>query len=235
MWLRTTILTFLFFPISLGVGLFILSLASIRLIEQSRLTRLQFVLLGFTIGAPATTTLAQLLSLLSADIQLHLGILALISVFGLAATWTFWRPGAGDWKDIAGWFALALPLAFVTWWWSFGAFSSFPFGDIGADVHWIKSAQEYADTGVLNPYASQSYLDLRAALAGALSGTFGLDLLQFNWVYRYFSILGFLAAYYAVAHCIFADGRRRRFRPLAPQGRSRRYCDGQKAMKERRI
>ena len=54
MWLQTTILTFLFFPISLGFGFFILSLASIRLIEQSRLTRLQFVLLGFVIGAPAT-------------------------------------------------------------------------------------------------------------------------------------------------------------------------------------
>src|ERR1700760_47949 len=118
MWLRTTILTFLFFPISLGVGLFILSLASIRLIEQSRLTRLQFVLLGFTIGAPATATLAQLLSLVSADIQLHLGILSLISLIGLAATWTFWRPHAQDWTDIAVWIALALPLALITWWWS---------------------------------------------------------------------------------------------------------------------
>jgi hypothetical protein len=209
MWLHTTILTFLFFPISLGVGLFILSFASITLIEQSRLTRLQFVLLGFTIGAPATATLAQLLSQVSTNIQLHLGILSLVSLIGLVATWRFWRPHAQDWIDIAGWMALALPLAFITWWWTFGAFSSFPFGDIGADVHWIKIAQEYADTGVLNPYASQSYLDLRSALAGALAGTFDLDLLQFNWVYRYFSILGFLAAYYAVADSIFADPRRK--------------------------
>jgi hypothetical protein len=209
MWLHTTILTCLFFPISLGFGLFILSFASITLIKQSRLTRLQFVLLGFTIGAPATAILAQLLSLFSADIQLHLGILSLISFIGLAATWTFWRPHAQDWIDIARWLALALPLAFITWWWSFGAFSSFPFGDIGADVHWIKTAQEYADTGVINPYASQSYVDLRSTLAGALSGTFGLDLLQFNWVYRYLSILGFLAAYYAFADSIFADPRRK--------------------------
>jgi hypothetical protein len=205
MWLQTIVLTFLFFLIALGFGFFILSLASITLIKQSRLTRLQFVLLGFTIGAPATATLAQLLSLVSADIQLHLGILSLISLIGLVATWTFWRPHGQDWTDIARWFALALPLAFITWWWSFGAFSSFPFGDIGADVHWIKTAQEYADTGVINPYASQSYIDLRPALAGALSATFGLDLLQFNWVYRYFSILGFLVAYYAVADSIFAD------------------------------
>src|ERR1700722_2849054 len=150
MWLHTTILTFLFFPISLGVGLFILSFASITLIEQSRLTRLQFVLLGFTIGAPATASLAQLLSQVSANIQLHLGILSLVSLIGLVATWRFWRPHAQDWIDIAGWMALALPLAFITWWWTFGAFFSFPFGDIGADVHWIKIAQEYADTGVLN-------------------------------------------------------------------------------------
>ena len=209
MWLQTTILTFLFFPISLGFGFFILSLASIRLIEQSRLTRLQFVLLGFVIGAPATSTLAQLLSLVSASIEFHLGILLLISLIGLVVTWRFWRPRAQDLPDIAGWLALALPLAFITWWWSFGAFSSFPFGDIGADVHWIKTAQEYAETGVLNPYASQSYGDLRSALAGALSGTFGLDLLQFNWVYRYFSILGFLAAYYAVADSIFDEPRRK--------------------------
>jgi hypothetical protein len=209
MWLQTTLLTFLFFPISLGVGLSLLSFASIALIRQSGLTRLQFVLLGFAIGAPAAATLAQLLSLISADIQLHLAILTLISLIGLAATWTFWRPHAQDWTNIAGWFALALPLAVITWWWSFGAFSSFPFGDIGADVHWIKTAQEYADTGVLNPYASQSYGDLRSALAGALSGTFGLDLLQFNWVYRYFSILGLLAAYYAIADSIFGDRRRK--------------------------
>jgi hypothetical protein len=209
MWLHTTILTLLFFPISLGFGFFILSLASITLIEQSRLTRLQFVLLGFIIGAPAIATLVQLLSLISANIKLHLGILSLISLFGLAATWAFWRPRTQDWVDIARWTALALPLAFITWWWSFGAFSSFPFGDIGADVHWMKTAQEYANTGVINPYASQSYVDLRPALAGALSGTFGLDLLQFNWVYRYFSVLGFLAAYYAVADSIFADPRRK--------------------------
>ena len=209
MWLHTTILTLLFFPISVGFGFFILSCASITLIERSQLTRLQFVLLGFTIGAPATATFAQLLSLVSTDIQLHLGILSLISLIGLTATWTFWRPQARDWIDIAAWIALALPLAFITWWWSFGAFSSFPFGDIGADVHWIKTAQEYADTGVLNPYASQSYVDLRPALAGALSGTFNLDLLRFNWVYRYLSILGFLAAYYGIADSIFADPRRK--------------------------
>src|SRR5580698_3414972 len=145
MWLQTTLLTFLFFPISLGVGLSLLSFASIALIRQSGLTRLQFVLLGFAIGAPATATLAQLLSLISADIQLHLAILTLISLIGLAATWTFWRPRAEDWTNIAGWFALAMPLALITWWWSFGGFASYPFGDVAADVHWIKTAQEYAD------------------------------------------------------------------------------------------
>ncbi len=45
------------------------------------------------------------------------------------------------------------------------------YGDIGADVHWMKTAQEYADSGVINPYAAQSYVDLRSALAGALAGT----------------------------------------------------------------
>ncbi|MDH2344345.1 hypothetical protein [Bradyrhizobium sp. SSUT77] len=103
------------------------------------------------------------------------------------------------------WGLLSLPIALMTWWWTFGAFSHFPYSDIGADVHWMKTAQEYADSGVINPYASQSYVDLRSALAGALSGTLGLDLLHFGWTYRYFSLLFFLLAFYAFAEGLYAE------------------------------
>ncbi|SDR81820.1 hypothetical protein [Bradyrhizobium canariense] len=211
MWLHTIVLTFFFFLISLGFGFFILALASITLIENSRMTRLQFVALGFIIGAPGTGTFLQLLSLISSNLKLDLCVLVLISLFGLLATRNVWRPQSADRNEIALWIALSLPLALMTWWWSFGAFSRFPFGDIGADVHWMKIAQEYADTGFINPYANQSYTDLRSALAGALSGTLGLDLLQFNWVYRYFSILCFMIVFYAVADGIFLDPYRKWF------------------------
>ncbi|MBR1257990.1 hypothetical protein JQ634_30435 [Bradyrhizobium sp. AUGA SZCCT0240] len=211
MWLQTFILTFLFFLISLGFGLFVLALASSTLIEASRLTRLQLILLAFTIGGPGCGIFLQLLSLVSNNLNADLGALLFVSLSGILANRNVWRPRREDLSEVALWASLAFPLALITWWWSFGAFSQFPFGDIGADVHWMKIAQEYADTGVLNPYANQSYVDIRSALAGALSGTLGLDLLQFNWVYRYFSILYLTIVFYAVADSIFLDPYRKWF------------------------
>jgi hypothetical protein len=209
MWINTFILTFLFYLISLGFGLFILVLASVALIEKSRLTRLQLIVLGFTIGSPGSGVCLQLLSLICNDLYIDLGVVALVSLLGLLTARHAWRPRREDRNEIAIWLAISLPMALVTWWWTFGAFSHYPFGDIGADVHWIKTAQEFADTGILNPYASQSYIDVRAALAGALSGTLGLDLLQFNWLYRYFSILYLLIVFYTVADSVFLDAQRK--------------------------
>lgn len=211
MWLHTIILTFTFFLISFGFGLLILAVSSIALIEESRMTKLQLVALAIAIGGPGTGIFLQLLSLVSANIRLDIGALLLASISGLVATRKVWFPRREDRDDIALWIALSLPLALMTWWWSFGAFSAFPFGDVGADVHWMKIAQEYADTGIINPYASQSYTDLRLALAGALAGTFGLDLLQFDWVYRYFSILYFMIVFFAVADSLFLDPYRKLF------------------------
>ncbi|WP_245470690.1 hypothetical protein [Bradyrhizobium guangzhouense] len=83
--------------------------------------------------------------------------------------------------------------------------------DLGAEVHWMKTAQEYANSGIINPYAAQSYVDLRSAPAGALSGTLGLDLLQFGWTYRYASIVYFLLATYSFSQGIYPDDIRRKW------------------------
>lgn len=209
MWTTTFVLTFLFFLIQLGTGFSILAIASTKFFEVCQLTRAQFVVLGLTVGASATGILLGLLSLLVSDMRLQFAAMVAVSGFGLAWSWPSWRPGAGEMRTVANWCMLSLPIALLTWWWSFGAFSSFPYGDIGADVHWMKTAQEYADSGVINPYAAQSYVDLRSALAGSLAGTLGLDLLRFNWTYRFFSILSFLLASYAFVQGIYSTSPRR--------------------------
>lgn len=209
MWMSTFLLTFVFFLIQLGTGLSILAIVPMELIKTSRLTKVQFVVLGYAIGASAVGILLGICSVLVGDIRLHLAITIALSAFGLAWTWPVWRPRTGDVRQIVPWCLLSLPIALMTWWWTFGAFSHFPYSDVGADVHWMKTAQEYADSGVINPYASQSYVDLRSALAGALSGTLGLDLLHFGWTYRYFSLLFFLLAFYAFAEGLYAEPRRK--------------------------
>lgn len=209
MWTTTFVLTFLFFLIQLGTGFSILAIASTKSVEVCQLTRAQFVVLGLTVGASATGILLGLLSLLVSDMWLQFAAMVAVSGFGLAWSWPNWRPGAGEMRTVANWCMLSLPIALLTWWWSFGAFSSFPYGDIGADVHWMKTAQEYADSGVINPYAAQSYVDLRSALAGSLAGTLGLDLLRFSWTYRFFSILFFLLASYAFVQGIYSTSPRK--------------------------
>lgn len=209
MWINAFFLTFLFFLIQLGIGLAILAIAPPRLIEASRLTKVQFIVLGYVVGASAAAILPGLYSVVIDGIWLHLAIMIALSTFGLAWTSPFWRPRTGDGRPMMQWCLLSLPIALMTWWLTFGAFSSFPYADLGADVHWMKTAQEYADSGLINPYASQSYIDLRPALAGALSGTLGLDLLQFSWTYRYFSILFVLMAFYAFAEGVYSDPLRK--------------------------
>lgn len=209
MWTTAHILTLFFFLIQFGIGCAILSIAPPRLIEACRMTKAQFLVLSTTIGASTTGILLGLLSLLVSRIWFHFGVVLAIAALGLTLTWRFWRPSRGDVTVILAWGALSFPIALMTWWWSFGAFSHFPHGDIGADVHWMKTAQEYADSGVINPFAVQSYIDLRSSLAGVLAGTVGLDLLQFSWPYRYFSILFFLLAYYAFAAGIYTDPMRK--------------------------
>lgn len=211
MWVQTIGLTLLFFVISTGFGLFILVLASPRLIEASGLSRLELLIFGFTIGAPGLGTFLQLLCLVQRDLKIDLAVLSLISLIGLFATRSLWRVRLQELREIAIWIAIVVPLGTITWWSSFGAFSSFPFTDIGADAHWMKIAREFADTGVLNPYAGQTYSDLRAAAAGLLSGTLGLDLLQFHWAYRYLSILCLGLFFYAAASRLFLDSSRKWF------------------------
>lgn len=209
MWTTTFVLTFLFFLIQLGTGFSILAIASTKFVEACRLTRAQFVVLGLTVGASATGILLGLFSLLVSDMRLQFAAMIAVCGFGLVWSWPNWRPGPGETRAVANWCMLSLPIALLTWWWSFGAFSSFPYGDIGADVHWMKTAQEYADSGIINPYAAQSYVDLRSALAGSLAGTLGLDLLRFSWTYRFFSILFFLLASYAFVQGIYSTSPRR--------------------------
>lgn len=209
MWMNTLLLTLVFFLIQLGTGFSILAIASTRLVEICRLTKVQFVILGLTVGASATGILLGLLSVLVTDIWLQLATIVALSCFGLAWSWPNWRPDVGDIRTAVIWCVLSLPIALFTWWWTFGAFSNFPYADIGADVHWMKTAQEYADSGILNPYAAQSYVDLRSALAGALAGTLGLDLLRFSWTYRFFSVLFFLLASYGFVQGIYSTSSRR--------------------------
>lgn len=209
MWMNTLLLTLVFFLIQLGTGLSILAIAPRELIKASGLTKVQFIILGYAIGASAVGILLGICSALIGDIRLHLAIMVALAAFGLAWTWPLWRPREGDARPIVLWCLLALPIALMTWWWTFGAFSHFPYSDIGADVHWMKTAQEYARSGVINPYASQSYVDLRSALAGALAGTLGLDLLHFGWTYRYVSILFFLLAFYSFAEGVYSEQPRK--------------------------
>ena len=211
MWMNTIFLTSLFFVLSLGFGLFVLALASVSVLEASRLSRLQIVTLGITIGGPSVGTFSQILSLTVPSLKVDTVIVSLISVAGFLLTRNILRPHGKDWGEIALAASASLPISFMTWWWSFGAYSHYPFGDLGADVHWLKIAREYADTGSINPFASQSYIDLRTALAGMLAGNFNLDLLQFNWVYRYFSILCILLFLYALMDAIFRDQLRKWF------------------------
>lgn len=209
MWPQTYALTLLFFLIATGVGLFILLPVSRKLFRSDILTRAQFLALGFILGAPASATFLQLLSLFTTNLQIDLALMLVGASLGWLLSAKLWRPRSADLAEIIIWTGLSIPLALVTWWWTFGVISEFPFADIGADVHWMKSAQEFADSGVLNPYASQTYTDIRAALAGLLAGSLGLDLLQFNWAYRFFSILYLLILFYAFADSIFLDRRRK--------------------------
>jgi len=209
MWTTTFVLTFLFFLIQLGTGFSILAIAPTKLVEVCQLTKAQFVVLGLTVGASTTGILLGLLSLFVGGIWFQFATMIVVSGFGLVWSWPNWRPGPSETRSAAIWCVLALPIALLIWWWSFGAFSSFPYGDIGADVHWMKTAQEYADSGVINPYAAQSYVDLRSALAGSLAGTLGLDLLRFSWTYRFFSILFFLLASYTFVQGIYPASPRK--------------------------
>ncbi|UPK30682.1 hypothetical protein IVB26_27555 [Bradyrhizobium sp. 195] len=209
MWTTTFALTFLFFLIQLGTGFSILAIASTKFVELCRLTRAQLVVLGVTVGTSTTGILLGVLSLLVSDMRLQFAAIVALASLGLAWSWLNRRPGAGEMRTAAIWCMLSLPIALITWWWSFGAFSDFPYADIGADVHWMKTAQEYADGGVINPYAAQSYVDLRSALAGAFAGTVGLDLLRFSWTYRFFSILFFLLASYGFVQGIYSTPSRR--------------------------
>lgn len=209
MWTTTFVLTVLFFLMQLGTGFSILAIASTRFVEMCQLTKVQFVILGLTVGASATGILLGPLSVLVSGIWLQFAIIVALSCFGLAWSWSNWRPGAGEIRTAAIWCMLSLPIALITWWWTFGAYSDFPYADIGADVHWMKTAQEYADSGVFNPYAAQSYVDLRSALAGVLAGTLGLDLLQFSWTYRFCSVLFFLLASYAFVQGVYSTSSRR--------------------------
>lgn len=209
MWTTTFVLTLLFFVIQLGTGFSMLAIASMKFVELCRITRAQLVVLGLTAGASTTGILLGMLSLLISDIRLQFAAIATLACIGLAWSWANWRPGADELRTAAIWFVLSLPIALLTWWWSFGAFSSYPYADIGADVHWMKNAQEYADSGVINPYAAQSYVDLRSALAGSLAGTFGLDLLRFSWTYRFFSILFVLLTSYAFVQGVYSTLSRR--------------------------
>ncbi|MGY3034710.1 hypothetical protein ACVIIV_003880 [Bradyrhizobium sp. USDA 4354] len=209
MWTTTFVLTFLFFLIQLGTGFSILAIAPAKLVAVCRLTKAQFVVLGFTVGASTTGILLGGLSLFVSDIWLQFATMVVVSCFGLAWSWPSWGPSRDETRTAATWCILSLPIALMIWWWSFGAFSSFPYADIGADVHWMKTAQEYADGGVINPYAAQSYVDLRSALAGALAGTLGLDLLRFSWTYRFFSILFLLLASYAFVQGVYPTSPRK--------------------------
>lgn len=209
MWMNTLLLTLVFFLIQLGTGFSILAIAPRKLIKTSGLTRAQFAFLSYAIGASAVSILLGMCSVLVRDIRLHLALVIAMSAFGLAWTWPLWRPRKEEAGRIALWCLLALPIALMTWWWTFGAYSQFPYSDIGADVHWMKTAREYADSGVINPFASQSYVDLRSALAGALAGTWGLDLMHFGWTYRYASILIFLLAFYAFAEGVYSEPTRK--------------------------
>lgn len=209
MWLQTYALTSLFFLVATGVGLLILVPVSKALFKSKAITRSQLLALGFVLGAPAAGTFLQLLSLSTHNLQIDLTLMLLGASMGWLLSVKLWRPRSEDLSEIAVWTALSIPLALVTWWWTFGAFSDFPFTDIGADVHWLKIAQEFSDSGALNPYANQTYTDIRAALAGLLAGSLGLDLLQFNWAYRFLSILYLLVVFYAFADAIFLDRRRK--------------------------
>ncbi|MDF0518105.1 hypothetical protein P0R31_12775 [Bradyrhizobium yuanmingense] len=209
MWTTTFVLTLLYFLIQLGTGFSILAIAPANLVSACRLTKAQFVVLGFSVGASATGILLGALSLFVTDIWLQFATLVVVSCFGLAWSLPNWCPSPNEARAAATWCILSLPIALLTWWWSFGAFSSFPFADIGADVHWMKTAQEYADRGIINPYAAQSYVDLRSGVAGALAGTLGLELLRFTWTYRFFSILFFLLASYAFVQGVYPTSPRK--------------------------
>ncbi|MDA9543052.1 hypothetical protein ACM43_00425 [Bradyrhizobium sp. CCBAU 45321] len=209
MWTTTFVLTLLYFLIQLGTGFSILAIAPASLVSACRLTKAQFVVLGFSVGASATGILLGALSLFVTDIWLQFATLVVVSCFGLAWSLPSWCPSPNEARAAATWCILSLPIALLTWWWSFGAFSSFPFADIGADVHWMKTAQEYADGGIINPYAAQSYVDLRSGVAGALAGTLGLELLRFTWTYRFFSILFFLLASYAFVQGVYPTSARK--------------------------
>src|SRR5438874_4187098 len=96
MWMSTFLLTFVFFLIQLGTGLSILAIAPMELIKTSRLTKVQFVVLGYAIGASAVGILLEICSVVVGDIRLHLAITIALSAFGLAWTWPVWRPRTGD-------------------------------------------------------------------------------------------------------------------------------------------
>lgn len=103
MWTTTFVLTLLFFLIQLGTGFSILTIASTKFIEVCRLTKAQFVVLGFTVGASTTGILLGLLSLFVDDIWLQFAAMLAVSGFGLAWSWPNWRLSTGETRDAAAW------------------------------------------------------------------------------------------------------------------------------------
>ena len=103
MLLHTIILTLLFFLLALGFGLFVVAMASTTLVEEVGSTRTQLIVLAITIGGPGTGIFLQLVSLLSPDPNVNLGLLAVVSLAGLVATRRAWLPRSEDWTEITLW------------------------------------------------------------------------------------------------------------------------------------
>ena len=208
-WAQAILAAPMLFIVGTGFGLFLVGFIRPEWIVAARLGRVQLVVLAFTVGAVGAGIVATLLTAVLPGVWLSAGVIGLVALVGLVRTAHLWHPRESEWSEVGWWFAAALPVALATWWLGFGAVSQYPFTDLFAEVHSMKAAQEYATTGVLNPYVFLTYSDFRSALLGAVAGVFGVDLLKLVWPLRYIMTLAYLVMIFAFVDALFADRGRK--------------------------
>ena len=208
-WAQAILAAPMLFIVGTGFGLFLVGFIRPEWTVAARLGRVQLLVLAFTVGAVGAGIVATLLTAMFPGVWLSAGVIGIVALVGLVRTAHLWHPRDSEWSEVGWWFAAALPVALAAWWLGFGAVSQYPFTDLFAEVHSMKAAQEYATTGVLNPYVFLTYSDFRSALLGAVAGVFGVDLLKLVWPLRYIMTLAYLVMIFAFVDALFADRGRK--------------------------
>ena len=106
-----------------------------------------------------------------------------------------------NWRASWGWSTLAVLLVVgVTQYVEGWHFYSFPARNLFADVHFLKGAIEFSETGILNLYTADSYWPFRQIMMGLLHRYFHLDLVVAYW----FTPIWYFGLSFCIAMCLLS-------------------------------